>query len=72
MAPCFFRHPTAEVFLIFYVDDITVANHLNAFLIANDVINQLKSQFEIRDEGDLHYFLSITINRFSDGSFLMS
>ena len=60
------------MFLIFYIDDITVTNHPNAFSTANDVINQLKSQFEIRDEGNLYYFLSIAIIRYNDGSLSMS
>jgi len=72
VAPCFFRHPTAEVFLIFYVDDIAIANHPNSFSQANDIINQLKAQFEIRNEGELQHFLGIAITRFGDGSFSMS
>ena len=62
------RHGKFLVFLLVYVDDIVLTGNNPSFL--QSLILQLSSEFELKDLGNLHYFLGLHITRTSRGIFL--
>ena len=56
------------VYLLVYVDDIVLTGNNSCFL--NVLIKQLSEAFELKDLGDLHYFLGLQITRTTKGLFL--
>ena len=56
------------MFLLVYVDDIVLAGNCPSFL--QTLIQQLSSEFELKDLGNLHYFLGLQITCTSKGLFL--
>lgn len=63
-----FRHGKILVYHFFYVDDIVLTENNVSFL--NALIKQLSQAFELKELGDLHYFLGLQITRTSKGLFL--
>ena len=58
------------VYYLFHVDDILVVS--NHDTLRNVCFNMLEKKLRIRDEGEVKKFLSIEIERRSDGSYSMS
>ena len=58
------------VILVPYVDDIIITMSYSS--VIHHVINSLTSEFDIKDLGDLHYFLGIQITSIKYGLFLSS
>ncbi|CAL9023567.1 unnamed protein product, partial [Prunus brigantina] len=56
------------VILLVYVDDIIITG--SAISEIHKVIHSLTVEFELKDLGDLHYFLGIQISRTNSGLFL--
>jgi hypothetical protein len=53
------------IFLLVYVDDIIIANSSSSD--AADLLQDLKSEFALKDLGPLNYFLSIEVAHFVEG-----
>ena len=62
------RHGKFLVYLLVYVDDIVLTGNSPSFL--QSLILQLSSKFELKDLGNLHYFLGLQITRTTNGLFL--
>jgi histone deacetylase 1/2 len=60
--------PGLTMFLLIYVDDIVVASSSDAAIPA--LLQQLSSDFALKDLGDLHYFLGIEVQKQSNGLIL--
>ncbi|KAL1953580.1 hypothetical protein VTO42DRAFT_2583 [Malbranchea cinnamomea] len=52
-----------RIIIFFYVDDIVVLNRPEHRHEVNEVVLKLKAKYEIRDLGDLQWFLNIRISR---------
>lgn len=63
-----YRHGADTVYLLLYVDDIVLTASLLALL--RQVINSLHSEFSLKDLGDLHFFLGVSVQRIGLGFFL--
>ncbi|XP_024190212.1 uncharacterized mitochondrial protein AtMg00810-like [Rosa chinensis] len=59
---------SSKVYLLLYVDDIIITGNSEA-LIA-EVKTQLQTEFEMKDLGDLHYFLGLEIKYVTNGLFV--
>ena len=59
--PCIFTNN--RILLLFYVDDILMFYHREQQSEASDLIDRLKSKYEMRDEGDVKWFLGIRVIR---------
>lgn len=65
----FFLHTaTYSIFLLVYVDDIILTGSPNAPI--SHILTQLQNEFDIKDLGDLHYFLGIEALPTSNGLLL--
>ncbi|XP_075655127.1 uncharacterized protein LOC142625334 [Castanea sativa] len=62
------EHGKYLVFLLVYVDDIVLTGNCLSFL--QSLIQQLSYEFELKDLGNLHYFLGLQITHTSKGLFL--
>lgn len=62
------RHGKFLVFLLVYVDDIVLTSNCPSIL--QSLIQQLSSKFELKDLGNLHFFLGLHITQTSKGLFL--
>jgi hypothetical protein len=60
---CIFTDPKRKVLVVFYVDDVQVLYHKKNQKEAQEVIDGLKSAYEIRDLGDVEWFLGVRIVR---------
>ncbi|KAK0581318.1 hypothetical protein LWI29_012417 [Acer saccharum] len=63
-----YRSSTITVLLLIYVDDILVIGNNDGFI--SKLIDQLSTEFAIKDLGALRYFLGIEIKPFPGGIFL--
>lgn len=63
---CHTTHGT--ILLLLYVDDIILTGDNPTFL--DSFINELSTEFAIKDMGPLHYFLGVEVQRHPDGLFL--
>lgn len=59
--PCIFTNKC--ILVLFYVDDILVFYRQEQQSEATELINRLKSKYEMRDEGDVKWFLGIRVIR---------
>lgn len=59
-----------DIICVIYVDDTIFFSKTNAPI--EQVIEKLKENFELTDEGDVEAFLGITIPRNKDGTIKMS
>lgn len=62
------RHGSHLVFLLLYVDDIIHTRNNPAFTAS--MIQQLSSDFDLKDLGLLHYFLRLQIDYIDSGLFV--
>lgn len=62
------RHGKLLVYLLVYVDDIVLTGNNPQFL--NVLVKELSQAFELKDLGDLHYFLGLQITGTAKGLFL--
>ena len=62
------RHSKYLVFLLVYVDDIVLTG--NCLSLLQSLIQQLSSEFELKDLGNLHYFLGLQITHTSKGLYM--
>jgi hypothetical protein len=56
---------TITTYLLIYVDDIIISSSSPAAVDA--LLADLKTNFAIKDLGDLHYFLGIEVKKVDDG-----
>jgi hypothetical protein len=63
-----FRRGSVQIFLLIYVDDIIVASSCDQAIDA--LLNDLWSDFALKDLGQLSYFLGIVVRLCSDGIIL--
>jgi hypothetical protein len=63
-----FRHGSDTVYLLLYIDDIILTASSTKLL--HHTIFSLQREFTMKDLRPLHHFLSITVERRSDGLFL--
>ena len=59
--PCVFIHPTSQVIIAVYVDDISVYGLRSPALV--ELLHSLKGEFKLSDIGDIHWLLGIQITR---------
>jgi hypothetical protein len=57
--------PQATLYLLLYVDDIIITGTSQSFI--SDLISQLKTTFELKDLGPLHYFLDLQLQYHDQG-----
>jgi hypothetical protein len=60
-----YRRAKVQMYLLIYVDDIIVASSTDAAVEA--LLNDLRSEFALKDFGPLNYFLGIEVKLSSDG-----
>lgn len=67
----FVRHtPTSITIVLIYVDDILVTGSDSRYI--SHLLQAFQSHFDIRDLGDIHYFLGIEITRTASSFFTQS
>jgi hypothetical protein len=59
------QSPQATLYLLLYVDDIIITG--TAPSLISDLISQLKTTFELKDLGPLHYFLGLQLQYHDQG-----
>jgi hypothetical protein len=59
-----YRHTKVQMYLLIYVDDIIIASSTDAAVEA--LLNDLRSEFALKDLGLLNYFLGIEVKPSSD------
>ena len=59
-----YHHHHVIAYLLLYVDDIVLTSNSNSFL--DSLILQLRTVFDLKDLGPLHYFLGLQLSRSSD------
>jgi hypothetical protein len=64
----YFRNNDVTMFILVYVDDIIVTSSKPHAVTA--LLQNLGSDFALKDLGDLHYFLGIEVNKVNDGIIL--
>ena len=65
--PCLYVSSKGELFFIaVYVDDIILAGE--SIERMNEVKSALSAQFDVKDLGDLHYFLGVKVKHDHEGS----
>jgi histone deacetylase 1/2 len=64
----YFRKGDLVMFVLIYVDDIIVAS--SSLEGTQRLLKTLKSDFALKDLGDLHYFLGIEVTKLGDGILL--
>nr|XP_020169565.1 uncharacterized mitochondrial protein AtMg00810-like [Aegilops tauschii subsp. strangulata] len=63
-----YRRGADMAYLLLYVDDIILTASSSTLL--HSLIASLRTEFSMRDMGDLHYFLGISVTRSKDSLFL--
>jgi hypothetical protein len=61
--PCLFYLSNRKICIFFYVNDILCLYHKNNTSNANEIIQALKTKYEIKNEKSVKWFLSIRIIR---------
>jgi hypothetical protein len=61
----YLRNNYVTMFILVYVDDIIMTTFKPHAVIA--LLQNLGSDFALKDLGNLHYFLSIEVNKVKDG-----
>jgi hypothetical protein len=64
----FYKKGMITIFLLVYVDDIVVVSSSSKAVQA--LLEDLKTDFALKDLGELHYFLGIEVKRIRDGILL--
>jgi hypothetical protein len=60
---CIFVNVKYKVFIMFYVNDIQVLYYKNDKLHAVKIVKSMKEAYELRDMGDVTWFLGIQVIR---------
>jgi hypothetical protein len=60
---CIFVDAKHKVFVMFYVDDVQVLYHRNDELHAAKIVKSMKEAYELRDMGDVAWFLGVRVIR---------
>ena len=63
-----YQNGTNIAYLLLYVDDIILTASTNT--LRQDIIIKLIREFAMKDLGELHYFLGISVSKTSPGLFL--
>ncbi|RYC53684.1 hypothetical protein CHU98_g12525, partial [Xylaria longipes] len=61
--PCLFYSEDRQVYVVFYVDDFLVLYHRDHEKQAQKVINGIKRAYEVKEQGDICWFLGIRVIR---------
>jgi histone deacetylase 1/2 len=64
----YFRKGDLVMFMLIYVDDIIVAS--SSPEATHCLLKTLKSDFALKDLGELHYFLGIEVSKLGEGILL--
>jgi hypothetical protein len=59
------NRPEVQMYILIYVDDIIII--FSSALATNKLLQQLHSEFEVKELGALSYFLGIEVHRTSQG-----
>jgi hypothetical protein len=62
------HQPAGTAYLLLYVDDIVLTASTDALL--QNITAKLQQELSLKDFGDLHYFLGVSVKRSRDGFFL--
>ena len=65
-----YRKGSVEIYMLIYVDDIIVTS--SSHEAVRVLLQALKQDFALKDLGDLHYFLSIEVERKQNGDLLLT
>lgn len=60
---CIFVHPSHKVLVMFYVDDVQVLYYKDDEYLATKIIDSIKGAYELRDIGDVNWFLGVRVIR---------
>jgi hypothetical protein len=63
-----YKHSGVTLYMLVYVDDIIVTGSCDKTI--STLLKELRSEFALKELGDLHFFLGIEVNQTSDGIFL--
>jgi hypothetical protein len=63
-----YKTPTVIAYLLLYVDDIVLTSNTPSFL--DHLIQQLSTVFDLKDLGNLHYFLGLQVSRTASSLFI--
>ncbi|KAK1607289.1 hypothetical protein QYE76_030962 [Lolium multiflorum] len=63
------RRKDVTIYLLVYVDDIIVLSSISAAIPR--LLDQLRSEFSVKDLGVLHYFLGIEVSSLTSGSLVL-
>ena len=61
--PCLFIDELRKIFVLFYVDDVLILNHRDDQEKADSLIHDLGRKYELRDLGDVEWFLGVRVIR---------
>ena len=61
--PCLYFNVKRTIFVVFYVDDFLVCNHPESRPEADRLIKALKDTYELKEQGDVQYYLGIRVLR---------
>lgn len=64
------KRDDSETYLIIHVDDLLIATNNSALM--DGIVNQLKTDFELKDLGEASHYLGIDIERRENGTFTLS
>jgi hypothetical protein len=60
---CLFRHTTESIFVFFYVDDVLILGPKDKISLMTDIKEQLRRRYEMKDIGEIQWFLNVRITR---------
>jgi hypothetical protein len=61
--PCLYITPDKSLYVVFFVDDVQVLYHKRNQFRGEKFINELKKAYELRDMGDIEWFLGVRVLR---------
>lgn len=69
-APCVFVNKEKDIYLLIYVDDILIAGKEEKNIVAAK--KEIAAVYDVKDLGELSYFLGTGVRRYEDGSFAIN
>lgn len=61
--PCLYFNKERTILVVFYVDDFLVCSHPRHRPEADQLIEALKGIYELKDQGDVQYYLRVRVLR---------
>lgn len=63
-----YHHGSSVIYLLLYVDDMILTGNDDA--LVQKLLEELNTEFRMKDMGEIHYFLGIQVQRTEEGMFL--